>query len=1521
MGNTDSHSSFVPPAKTPGSLRFSSKREEVPSARSWWRNNQGGSRSRGRSYQNQNTTWHYDHAPRVARGGAKLGAGSPQRFRGQFGFLENGGGSNAVCGERTSLQSGGSPKVLLSKDGSMRVEFTKTRVVAMEAQGINGLPATSLTATPVGDASLRTSKGSSLSSDGSWYDSPWGSGGGELADNVFMCGQSVANSSGFTTYSSAPTEEKATSSSGFNTFFSAPGFTSSLLFPAAETSEFTSSSAGYNTCSSGRTEDSGIGDSVILQPDLTDFSVDDIYSSHNTLPAFPTQPDVSLQQQRTASSSALLDDVIHEEEGSGGGVEKCYSSMTLPCRRIAPLSTSTASVTSGNSRKDFLKSRIRQLSDWTGSLSRKKRRIQEPYCSNNGDVFTNGLDSGLVGCSTLWSSNPLHSQNQNQNQFPPVHFNSSRNQNQSSDAQRQNVYENFMQELETGCSSVADRTEPSEGEAEEEEEGEGEEEMDREVEVGGGEQQDVLFEKEQGVVRRAGWLSFKALIAVNKDRKLELVARRKWRHYWVTLKGCTLLFYDTYGKTVSADRELSPRYALLADDSIVQAVPEHPKKEHVFCLSNAHGDVYLFQATNQTDLENWVTAIHSASASLLAKRQGKEDTLRLLRCQSRSLLHKIDMDGKMKKMAELQLSVIKEQKNRKAVESQIQQWEQNLEKLNLDLFRLRCYLSSLQGGELPNPKSLLAVASRPSKSMLGRLGVFSVSSFHALVCSRDEEVLRRRWRSLSGGGSRRRGLPSSLKVMDGANRRSRDGRHSTSQTSDCVSNQSETAPSAGRPAALQVCDDHVSPLDVLTLNVCRHDAADDFGFAVTGHVDGAGRSHIYVSEVEPLGLSAREGLRAGDEVLAVNGLSVSGLDLDLMQSLFSHQKLQLLLRRDESPDPKEPAAVWPDPGDPCLPPAHTDPQTWTNDSSSSALAPHGVQLPVSDHVSSRPSEEAELQNVERVYSLYQTFPECRAAEADVPKNPYSREAGLQPPSPAHLSVCQRLRKVIQELVDTEKSYVKDLVCLFDVYLTPLQQETFLSKEEMEALFGCLPEMLDFQKVFLQTLEERIASCPNFSHLETPAQFKKLLFSLGGSFLYYADHFKHYSGFCANHIKVQKVLERAKTDAAFKHFLEARNPTNQHSSSLESYLIKPVQRVLKYPLLLRELVSLTDPESPEHTHLTEALRAMEKVASHINEMQKIYEDYGCVFDQLAAEQSGAEKQEISMGEFLVHSSVVWLNPLPSLGRLRKDPEVTLFVFKRAVILVYRENKLKKRMTGSRSADLDPFRFRWLIPVSAVQVRPANITGSENPCVWELVHSRSEVEGRPETVFQLCSRCLDSKASMLRALRSLLRERAPTGSLRRSRLSTAERGSSWRRRQRQQQRCRSDIQRTTPRQSEESCRHDGRSVLGETCSEPLLPSRSSSSDPSGKRSRLCSLTSELEAQLQRLNFTEEAERGGAGTYRVEEKRRSSSVRGDVVDCSGQLERDFSSQSLTSIINEDCFYDNMLGMQQASVPSLQG
>ena len=49
-------------------------------------------------------------------------------------------------------------------------------------------------------------------------------------------------------------------------------------------------------------------------------------------------------------------------------------------------------------------------------------------------------------------------------------------------------------------------------------------------------------------------------------------------------------------------------------------------------------------------------------------------------------------------------------------------------------------------------------------------------------------------------------------------------------------------------------------------------------------------------------------------------------------------------------------------------------------------------------------------------------------------------------------------------------------------------------------------------------------------------------------------------------------------------------------------------------------------------VAEALKAMEKVASHINEMQKLHEDYGAVFDQLVAEQSGPEKEVSGLPHF-------------------------------------------------------------------------------------------------------------------------------------------------------------------------------------------------------------------------------------------------------------------------------------------------
>uniref|UniRef100_A0A673I5D8 T-lymphoma invasion and metastasis-inducing protein 2-like n=1 Tax=Sinocyclocheilus rhinocerous TaxID=307959 RepID=A0A673I5D8_9TELE len=1108
------------------------------------------------------------------------------------------------------IEDQSSPRVVIKKDGSVRMEFNNSSNSALILDDCAG-PVQLLKFSPTLEsnsrlsgvtpslqahfgapqavASFKSSKGSSLSSDGSLYDLPWGT-SVELHDSD----------------SGSPNSQR-------QSILTKVGFLAEQL-PAITTA--------------------------------------DLYKDPRIAATFPTVKDLQFSNNSHLKHRSSFVSVMEELGSEGGPEEMQYCSFTLPSQKPKPF-------LDNNGKKVSIRNRFRRISDWTGSLTRKKR-FQEPRYTEPVDCFDSGVDGLTADTSSLSQVSSFLTV---PNGLPQTRSHSlSLNTRSGSagalhlgtDVLRQNIYKNFMRELKTSrppaecgredwCESSSEEAESSSQEI-----------------LGCLEQLDLLFEKEKGVVRRAGWLSFKPLLTVHKDRKLELVGRRKWKQFWVTLKGCTMLFYETYGKASSEPE--SPCYALLAEDGVVQAVPEHPKKENVFCLSNAYGDVYLFQASNQTDLENWVTAIHSASASLFAKRYGMEDTLRLLRGQIRGLLQKIDMDSKMRKMAELQLSIVGDPKNRKAIENQIQQWEQNLERFNMDLFRMRCYLASLQGGELPNPKSLLATVSRPTKAALARLGIFSVSSFHALICSRDEATMRKRSLSLSHCGRSKKGVFSSLKGLDTLTKRGHEKKPSVSQV--------------------------LHPL-------C---------------------------------------LRPGDEIMVLNGCEVSSLDLALIQTLFNDQSLQLTVKR-------HPPSI----------------QHNTDTAKTQSLRRVNVQ----NHQRAKSSTGTRhtcTHDVDTVCSLYHSF-QGGSGLMEGQEEQTGPEAPMLRPCPRHMSATERLRKVIQELVNTEKSYVKDLNCLFEIYLKPLQKETFLTQDEMESLFGSLPEMLDFQKVFLQTLEEKISSFPNFNTLETPVQFKKLLFSLGGSFLYYAEHFKLYSGFCANHIKVQKVLERAKTDRSFKEFLDARNPTKQHSTTLESYLIKPVQRVLKYPLLLRELVSLTDTDSEEHYHLTEALKEMAKVASHINEMQKLYEDYGAVFDQLVAEQSGTEKEvtEISMGQFLIHSSVIWLNPFPSLGRMKKDPDLNVFVFKRAVILLYRENnKVRKKMPTSKSAhgEQDPFKFRWLIPLSALQVKLGNAVGTD--CIWELIHTKSQKEGRPETVFQLCSSTPECKGNIIKVIRSILRE---------------------------------------------------------------------------------------------------------------------------------------------------------------------
>lgn len=63
-------------------------------------------------------------------------------------------------------------------------------------------------------------------------------------------------------------------------------------------------------------------------------------------------------------------------------------------------------------------------------------------------------------------------------------------------------------------------------------------------------------------------------------------------------------------------------------------------------------------------------------------------------------------------MAEVQIEMLTDPDTKEQIKKQILAWEENLERLHCEQFRLKCYMASLQNGELPNPKVFIFLQSK-----------------------------------------------------------------------------------------------------------------------------------------------------------------------------------------------------------------------------------------------------------------------------------------------------------------------------------------------------------------------------------------------------------------------------------------------------------------------------------------------------------------------------------------------------------------------------------------------------------------------------------------------------------------------------------------------------------------------------------------------------------------------------------------------------------------------------------------
>ncbi|KAI8928805.1 hypothetical protein BC831DRAFT_446637 [Entophlyctis helioformis] len=196
---------------------------------------------------------------------------------------------------------------------------------------------------------------------------------------------------------------------------------------------------------------------------------------------------------------------------------------------------------------------------------------------------------------------------------------------------------------------------------------------------------------------------------------------------------------------------------------------------------------------------------------------------------------------------------------------------------------------------------------------------------------------------------------------------------------------------------------------------------------------------------------------------------------------------------------------------------------------------------------------------------------------------------------AEKSALKRSR-IAKELVDTERSFLSDMHVLAEVYAVPSLQSGVLPPADHKLLFGQLDSVIATSTEVLALFEA--ATEPGREDWIGNAfnQVMKLIETT------YCDYCKH------NEAALAKLTEYASPACpdAIKAFLEESRVKLQGRTSawdLASMVVKPVQRVLKYPLLIRSLLKETPPTHSDFEQLVQAFEAIELVAEKINEVKK------------------------------------------------------------------------------------------------------------------------------------------------------------------------------------------------------------------------------------------------------------------------------------------------------------------------------
>uniref|UniRef100_A0A3Q3VYZ3 Uncharacterized protein n=1 Tax=Mola mola TaxID=94237 RepID=A0A3Q3VYZ3_MOLML len=190
---------------------------------------------------------------------------------------------------------------------------------------------------------------------------------------------------------------------------------------------------------------------------------------------------------------------------------------------------------------------------------------------------------------------------------------------------------------------------------------------------------------------------------------------------------------------------------------------------------------------------------------------------------------------------------------------------------------------------------------------------------------------------------------------------------------------------------------------------------------------------------------------------------------------------------------------------------------------------------------------------------------------------------IPPPTEIDIRSC-----CLTEIKQTEEKYTETLESIEKHFMTPLTM--FLSMAEMEKMFVNIPDLVRVHKCLLLEIQDSILHRSAQNLYQIFITFKERLLIYGKYCSHVETAITTLDYICKDREDVRMKLEECSKRANYGKF------------TLRDLLVVPMQRVLKYHLLLQELVKHTH-DAMDKSNLRMALDAMKDLAQYVNEVKR------------------------------------------------------------------------------------------------------------------------------------------------------------------------------------------------------------------------------------------------------------------------------------------------------------------------------